>query len=68
MDYMMPGMSLQDFLRESKSWGLNVILMTGHDEAVAMAELPGIVTSLQKPIPLDVILRIIGRIAKAPKF
>jgi CheY-like chemotaxis protein len=33
MDYMMPGMSLENILRKSKPWGLNVVLMTGHDEA-----------------------------------
>ena len=62
MDYTMPGLSLEDFLSEAKSWGLEVILMTGHDEdTVSISALPGISSSLQKPFPPGIILRAVER-------
>jgi hypothetical protein len=47
MDFMMPGMTLADFLREVEPFKLNILLMTGHDDALIIAQLPGISGSLQ---------------------
>ena len=63
MDFMMPGMPLEDFLQQSKQWNLNIVLMTGHHDAIEMARISGIASCLQKPIRpefLPAVQRIIG--------
>jgi CheY-like chemotaxis protein len=63
MDLMMPGMSLEEFLQQSKQWNLNIILMTGHYDVSEMAKISGIGRCLQKPIRpefLPAVQRIVG--------
>jgi CheY-like chemotaxis protein len=65
MDYMMPGMTLADFLREVAPLNLKILIMTGHDDSVAMAQLPGICGSVQKPISPDIIVQAVEKFVTA---
>jgi DNA-binding NtrC family response regulator len=59
MDYMMPGMSLADFLQATEAYDLRVVLMTAHRDAIAIAELMGICSSILKPLDTDELLRVV---------
>jgi CheY-like chemotaxis protein len=65
MDYMMPGMTLADFLQETERFNLKILLMTGHDDALTIAQLPGISGSLQKPIAPDLIVQVVEKFVTA---
>lgn len=62
VDLMMPGMTLDDFLREVEPFNLKILLMTGRYDSVATAQLPGICGSLQKPISPDLIVQAVENI------
>lgn len=65
MDYAMAGMLLEEFLRSTMALDLNVVLMTGHADAVAISELLGLSSSLQKPIAPEALLRAVKAVAGA---
>jgi hypothetical protein len=58
----MPGMTLEEFLKQTKLLNLQLVLMTGYGDAVRITELYGMTSSLQKPIPPEAILRILKKI------
>jgi CheY-like chemotaxis protein len=63
MDYMMPGMTLEEFLKHPKTLHLRIVLMTGHGDAIRISELAGLSSSLQKPLTSESILQSVQSIA-----
>jgi DNA-binding NtrC family response regulator len=61
MDYTMPGLPLRDFLKEIAPAKSEIILMIGRDESLAIRGLAGVMSSLQKPFPPGVVLRVVER-------
>ena len=63
MDYKMPGMTLEEFLKQPKTLHLRIVLMTGHGDAIRISELAGLSSSLQKPLTSESILQSVQSIA-----
>ena len=63
MAYKMPGMTLEEFLKQPKTLHLRIVLMTGHGDSVRISELAGLSSSLQKPLTPESILKTVQSIA-----
>jgi DNA-binding response OmpR family regulator len=60
MDYMMPGMSLADFLTKTAAERAPIILMSGVTDTRECAIKYGIKFWIQKPINFDVLMNIVN--------
>ena len=63
MDYKMPGMTFEEFLKQPKALHLRIVLMTGRGDSVRISELAGLSSSLQKPLTPESILQAVQSIA-----
>ena len=59
MDYMMPGMSLSEFVKKTDAEKLKMILVTAHTDINRIAKRFGVRHIVRKPIDLDELLRAI---------
>ena len=63
MDYMMPGMSLPEFLEQAKQFKSQVVLTTAYTDAKTAADFAGVACSLQKPVPAQILIRVVEQVA-----
>jgi DNA-binding NtrC family response regulator len=65
MDYMMPGMSLEEFLSRSSPFALDIVLLTAHRDARDISRHCGISMTLEKPIPPDAVVSVVKHVVSA---
>jgi len=62
IDYSMPGMSLYEFVKESRHFNLEIVLTTANIHGKEIAEACGCKYFLEKPVTGQVILFIVKQI------